>query len=185
MSAEFVTVRNKIDLRREELRIRRQTLLEAHAALAEAVDEEQDRESEIFEERSVPACDFDCSTDIINARAQLSSLRSELPPHRSSLISTLSFIYPIELISPPDLLFAILDTPLPIPIAPTDPAPPLSLPNHKDITEDVIATALGYAAQALQLLAAYMNVGLTYPVTCIGSRSLIRDGISAMVGPRM
>ncbi|CAL1696769.1 unnamed protein product [Somion occarium] len=165
---ESQNLRNKIDLRREELRIRRQTLLEAHAALAEAVDEEQDRESEIFEER-----------------AQLSSLRSELPPHRSSLISTLSFIYPIELISPPDLLFAILDTPLPIPIAPTDPAPPLSLPNHKDITEDVIATALGYAAQALQLLAAYMNVGLTYPVTCIGSRSLIRDGISAMVGPRM
>jgi len=34
-------------------------------------------------------------------------------------------------------------------------------------------------------LAAYLGKGLVYPVTCVGSRSLIRDGISAMVGPRM
>ena len=46
-------VRNQLDLRREELRIRRQTLLEAHAALEEAINEEQDREAEIFEERYV------------------------------------------------------------------------------------------------------------------------------------
>ncbi|KAK7687991.1 hypothetical protein QCA50_008361 [Cerrena zonata] len=165
---ETQNLRNQLDLRREELRIRRQTLLEAHAALEEAVNEEQDREAEIFEER-----------------ARLSELRSELPPLRSSLISTLSFIYPIDLVSPPDLLFSILDVPLPIPVAPTDPAPPLTLPTRKDFTEDTVATALGYAAQVVQWLAAYMGVGLTYPVTCIGSRSLIRDGISAMVGPRM
>jgi len=31
----------------------------------------------------------------------------------------------------------------------------------------------------------YMGKGLVYPITYIGSRSLIRDNISAMVGPRM
>ncbi|OBZ78991.1 hypothetical protein A0H81_00302 [Grifola frondosa] len=67
----------------------------------------------------------------------------------------------------------------------TDPAPPLFLPSHKEVTEDAVATALGYAAQVVQLLSAYMGMRLVYPVTCVGSKSLIKDGISAMVGPRM
>jgi UV radiation resistance-associated gene protein len=104
---------------------------------------------------------------------------------RNLLISTLAFAYPIELLSPPDLLFTILDVPLPIPSGPTDPAPPLTLASHKEINEESVATALGYAAQVVQLLAAYLGIGLVYPVTSVGSRSLIKDGISAMVGPRM
>ena len=115
----------------------------------------------------------------------LSSYRLDsLNSLRSDVISTLAFIFPIELLSPPDLLFTILDVPLPIPVGATDPAPPLSLPSHKDVTEDTVATALGYAAQVVHLLAAYMGEHLVYPVTNIGSRSLIRDSISAMVGPR-
>ena len=104
---------------------------------------------------------------------------------RTSLLSLLTTIFPIELYSPPDLLYTILDVPLPIPLNPTDPAPPLTMSEHKDVTEDAVATALGYVAQVLQILAAYIGQNLIYPVTCIGSRSLIRDGISAMVGPRM
>ena len=114
----------------------------------------------------------------------MSSLRALLPIMRSNLISIVSFIYPIELVSPPDLLFSILDVPLPIPVATTDPAPPLTLPHYKDVTEDSVATALGYSAQVVQLLSAYMGHRLVYPVTCVGSRSMIKDGISAMVGPR-
>jgi hypothetical protein len=67
----------------------------------------------------------------------------------------------------------------------SDPGPPLTVPTHKEVNEDTVATSLGYAAQVVQLLAAYLGKGLVYPVTCVGSRSLIRDGISAMVGPRM
>jgi hypothetical protein len=104
---------------------------------------------------------------------------------RTNLLSILSTIFPIELLSPPDLLFTILDVPLPIPINPNDPAPPLILPQHKEVTEEAVATALGYVAQTLQILAAYTGQGLVYPVTCVGSRSLIRDCISGMVGPRM
>ena len=124
-------------------------------------------------------------TDVGICSEELVQLRRRLPQIRNTLISTLAFIYPIELLSPPDLLFTILDVPLPIPNGPTDPAPPLISPSRHDISEDDVATALGYAAQLVQQLAAYLGMGLVYPVTCIGSRSLIKDGISAMVGPRM
>jgi len=59
------------------------------------------------------------------------------------------------------------------------------MPEHKEISEEAVATALGYVAQTIQILAAYTGQALVYPVTCIGSRSLIKDGISGMVGPRM
>ena len=113
------------------------------------------------------------------------ALHKNFAPTRTTLITTLSAIFPIELLSPPDLLFTILSVPLPIPLSSSDPGPPLSLSDHKEVTEDAVATALGYAAQVVQVLAAYLGKGLVYPVTCVGSRSLIRDGISAMVGPRM
>jgi len=118
-------------------------------------------------------------------RAELARLRGRLKPIRTTLLSEVLEIYPIDLVSPPDLLFTILDVPLPIPLSTSDPAPPLSLPNHKEITADSVAASLGFAAQVVQMLAAYMGKLLVYPVTCIGSRSLIRDDISAMVGPRM
>lgn len=110
---------------------------------------------------------------------------ARMEPVRTTLISTLSFIFPIELLSPPDLLYNILSVPLPIPLGASDPAPPLTLTSHSEVNEDSVATALGYAAQVVQLLAAYLGRMLVYPITCCGSRSLIKDPISAMMGPRM
>ncbi|KAJ7642286.1 hypothetical protein B0H17DRAFT_464700 [Mycena rosella] len=161
-------LREQIDLRRQQLQERREML-----ALAQEL-----RDEDLFsvEERE---------DHVSDARTELLSLRSHFTPTRTTLISTLSTIFPIELLSPPDLLYTILDVPLPIPLSASDPAPPLSLAAHKDVTEDAVATALGYVAQVVQLLAAYLGKGLVYPITCIGSRSMIRDGISAMVGPRM
>ncbi|EED82905.1 predicted protein [Postia placenta Mad-698-R] len=166
--AESETLRAQISARKEDLRRRRELLALARDANESDCRAEAEREEDLVEERQ-----------------RLDLLRSQIGPMRSVLITTLSFIFPIELVSPPDLLFTVLDVPLPIPLAQTDPAPPLSLPAHKEVTEDAVATALGYAAQVVQLLAAYMGKGLVYPVTCVGSRSLIKDGISAMVGPRM
>ncbi|KAI0666234.1 UV radiation resistance protein and autophagy-related subunit 14-domain-containing protein [Trametes maxima] len=160
-------LRDRIDARREDLRRRRDLLELARQAHEQDLAEESQVEETISEERT-----------------RLASLRSLIPIIRSNLISVVSFIYPIDLVSPPDLLFTVLDVPLPIPVAATDPAPPLSLPTHKDVTEDSVATALGYSAQVIQLLAAYMGHRLVYSVTCVGSRSMIKDGISAMVGPR-
>jgi hypothetical protein len=59
------------------------------------------------------------------------------------------------------------------------------MPAHKDVTEEGVATALGFVAQVVQLTAAYLGEVLVYPITCVGSQSLIKDGVSAMVGPRM
>ncbi|KAI0932749.1 hypothetical protein AcW1_000225 [Taiwanofungus camphoratus] len=166
--SEAQQLKSRLNARKEDLRRRKEMLTLARESNVHDTQEWISHEEEVSEER-------EC----------LSSLRSQLPPMRSILIATLSSIYPIDLLSPPDLLYSILDVPLPMPLTPTDPAPPLSLPSHKGVTEETVATALGYAAQVIQLLAAYLGKGLVYPVTCVGSRSLIKDGISAMVGPRM
>ncbi|KAF8167866.1 hypothetical protein B0H34DRAFT_683354 [Crassisporium funariophilum] len=145
----------------------------------------QERTEFLESARYALTADTEMDGEIQSERILLLVLQDKMRAARTSLLSTLSAIFPIELYSPSELLFTILDVPLPIPLTSNDPAPPLSLPEHKDVTEEAVATALGYTAQVLQILAAYLGKNLVYPVTCIGSRSLIRDGISAMVGPRM
>ncbi|KAH9836605.1 UV radiation resistance protein and autophagy-related subunit 14-domain-containing protein [Rhodofomes roseus] len=167
LHSESEDIRERIQARREDLRKRKETLAAA-------------RESH----ESYSQLEFDLEQEMLDERQRLDSLRREIGPLRSDVINTLAFIFPIELVSPPDLLFTVLDVPLPIPIGATDPSPPLSLPSHKEVTEETVATALGYAAQVVHLLAAYTGKHLVYPVTNIGSRSLIKDSISAMVGPR-
>ncbi|KAJ6626950.1 hypothetical protein B0H10DRAFT_2296551 [Mycena sp. CBHHK59/15] len=168
-------VYDQSEILKEQIELRRQQLQERRELLALA---QEQRDDDLFsaEERE---------EQLSEARTELLSLRSRFAPTRTTLISTLSTIFPIELLSPPDLLYIILDVPLPIPLSASDPAPPLTLLAHKEVTEDAVATALGYVAQVVQLLAVYLGKGLVYHITCIGSRSMIRDGISAMVGPRM
>ncbi|KAF5392612.1 hypothetical protein D9757_002129 [Collybiopsis confluens] len=168
VSTESQEVRDEIRIRRERIRERQNTLLEIEQQEEVEQQERVEVEEELFDER-----------------ARLETLRAVFVPTRTTLISTLFCLFPIELRSPPDLLFTIIEVPLPIPLSPNDPAPPLSLPEHSDVNEETIASALGYVALVLQLLAAYLGHVLIYPITYIGSRSLIRDGISAMVGPRM
>ncbi|KAJ3517634.1 hypothetical protein NLJ89_g383 [Agrocybe chaxingu] len=185
-------------LRREisEREARIEELRRIHVAVVDEVTERKrasDSRAQKLKERaellSIARDSFVSDTDngptISNERNRLTTLREDIHSAQTSLLSMLATIFPIELYSPPDLLFTILDVPLPIPLSSNDPGPPLSLPNYKDVTEEAVATALGYVAQVLQILAGYLEKNLIYPVTCIGSRSLIRDGISAMVGPRM
>ncbi|KAL1747321.1 hypothetical protein HDZ31DRAFT_61378 [Schizophyllum fasciatum] len=170
-------LRQEIDARREELRQRRQLLAEAYEQDLHLVDGARDAtEAEVDTERTL-----------------LADLRARIPPLQTTHLLTLSSIFPIELVSPPDLLYTIVDVPLPIPTLPGAASPPLTLPHyrrapgatHLDVSEEGVASALGYAAQVVRLTAEYLGQGLMYPVTCVGSRSLIRDGVSAMVGPRM
>ncbi|KAL0950596.1 hypothetical protein HGRIS_007390 [Hohenbuehelia grisea] len=168
VNATSEELRRGIDARRRELQERRELLALARDQLVEDQRTNSEVELQVREEE-----------------LRLQALRARLPMKRTALLSTLASIFPIELLSPPDLLYTIVDVPLPIPIAHGDPAPPLTLAQQPEVTEDGVATALGYVAQVVQLLAAYLGKGLVYPVTCIGSRSLVRDGISAMVGPRM
>lgn len=122
---------------------------------------------------------------ILFRSVRVDELKTSLAPTRSALLSVLASLFPIEMREAGELLFTIVDVPLPIPVAATDPAPPLSVVGQRDVNEESVATALGYAAQLVQMAAGYLGKGLVYPVTYVGSRSLIRDGISAMVGPRM
>ncbi|KAK0446428.1 UV radiation resistance protein and autophagy-related subunit 14-domain-containing protein [Desarmillaria tabescens] len=158
----------EIKSRRDRLRQRRETLELARKQLLEGSDHLDSISQSVIEERS-----------------RFDVLQNQIKPTRTTLLSTLSWIFPIELRSPPDLLYTVLDVPLPIPFSSSDPGPPLFLISHNDVNEDSVATALGYAAQLVQFIAVYLGKGLVYPVTFVGSRSLIRDGISAMVGPRM
>ncbi|KAK0208034.1 UV radiation resistance protein and autophagy-related subunit 14-domain-containing protein [Desarmillaria ectypa] len=158
----------EIKSRRDRLRQRRETLKLARKQLLEGSNHLDNISQSVIEERS-----------------RLDLLQSRIKPTRTTLLSTLSWIFPIELRSPPDLLYTVLDVPLPIPFSSSDPGPPLFLASHNDVNDDTVATALGYAAQLVQFIAVYLGKGLVYPVTFVGSRSLIRDGISAMVGPRM
>jgi UV radiation resistance-associated gene protein len=109
---------------------------------------------------------------------------TKLERQRGLLFSSLSSIFPIELLSASDLLFEILDAPLPIPSNSTDPAPPSTLHGVPRLNAEIIASAFGHVAQVVQIGAAYMAVNLPYPVTCIGSRSIVKDPISLMMGPR-
>ncbi|KAK0232827.1 UV radiation resistance protein and autophagy-related subunit 14-domain-containing protein [Armillaria fumosa] len=158
----------EIKSRRDRLRQRRETLELARSQLLE-------RSNHLDS----------ISQSIVEQRSRLDALQHRISPTRTTILSTLSWIFPIELRSPPDLLYTILDVPLPIPFSSSDPGPPLFLASHNDVNEDTVATALGYAAQLVQFTAVYLRKSLVYPVTFVGSRSLIRDGISAMVGPRM
>jgi len=94
-------------------------------------------------------------------------------------------IFPIEPIEPRDLLFGILNVPLPIPVGTNDPAPPHTLASDNTYDDETMASALGFVAQVVNMVAAYLGDALVYPVICLGSRSLVKDPISAMMGPRM
>ncbi|KAF8338193.1 UV radiation resistance protein and autophagy-related subunit 14-domain-containing protein [Cantharellus anzutake] len=117
---------------------------------------------------------------------RFSSQEATLQAKRETVVRSLECIFPIEPTSPStDLLFTIVGVPLPIPSNPADPAPPFHIPTRPDVNEDTTASALGYAAQVVSLLASYLGHILPYPITCAGSRSLIKDPISNLHGPRM
>lgn len=101
-------------------------------------------------------------------------LAEDLQNERSSILSSLSDIFPIEPVHPSTLLFSILS---------------LSLPNSDfstdDTDDDNISSALGFTAHLVNLVAIYLAVPIYYPLRVIGSRSLIQDPISTIRGTRL
>ncbi|KAF9513061.1 hypothetical protein BS47DRAFT_1344778 [Hydnum rufescens UP504] len=170
---------NIIRERREEVRrtveLRKKSLNERKSGLQAA------RQIHVEDVNAVQVCEDLCA----EKRTRLSTIQVDLQARRGVLVRSLDRIFPLDPISSADLLFSILDVPLPIPINLSDPAPPLSDPQRSNINEESIATALGYIAHVVQLLAVYMGYLISYPITYAGSRSLIRDPISTMHGPRI
>lgn len=99
---------------------------------------------------------------------------------RKQLVTTLEQIFPIESVGGADntgsLLFSILEIPLP--------NSSYSTGRGGSDDEDAIASALGYVAHVVFVVACYLSVPLHYPLVRIGSRSAVVDPISMMRGPR-
>ncbi|KAG8963508.1 hypothetical protein FRC03_002918 [Tulasnella sp. 419] len=157
-----------ISSRRSQLEERRRCLRNAQDILSECDTTTDGLRSEVAEQRE-----------------RLAALAKPISKRRATLIQTVDTIFPVEFVSSSELLFSILDVPLPLPIGTSDPAPPLSVPSHPSINEETIATALGYVAQVVHMVASYLGRLLPYPITSAGSRSMIRDPISTMQGPRV
>ncbi|KAK8869985.1 hypothetical protein IAR55_000555 [Kwoniella newhampshirensis] len=151
-----------------------------------------------LEKRRDNLADAEAADDLLHGRAReledkiesVETERTSLYPRihslRASHIQTLDALFPIQPLDPSQLLYTILGVPLPIPLGPKDPAPPLSLPAHR-VDERTTAAALGYVAMVVQMLGnlgGAQSGGLPYIVTCAGSRSAVRDGVSVMQGPR-
>ncbi|GAA5876724.1 hypothetical protein JCM16303_006262 [Sporobolomyces ruberrimus] len=109
----------------------------------------------------------------------IASLQTSISSRRTHIITLLSHLFPIEPVvpsttypSPPPLLFSILSLPLPNSTYP---------PSYSD---DLLSSALSHAAHLTQILAAYLSVPLCYPIVWRGSRSVVKDEISMMKGPR-
>ncbi|KAH7104170.1 hypothetical protein BKA62DRAFT_821451 [Auriculariales sp. MPI-PUGE-AT-0066] len=138
------------------------------------------------------------SSHLDGMRIEHAELLARTDACRADLLAHLSDVFPIAPLSAQHLLFAIVGVPLPVPAAPEQTGPVLTLhpsiieelaqlnpPVQIEVNEDAVAAALGYVAQVLLLMSRYLGRRLMYPVTCVGSRSLIRDGISDISGPRM
>ena len=113
----------------------------------------------------------------------LESLQLSLAQRQAYLISELSTIFLIEPVDSGTFLFSICGTALPNSQffdVRKEHSPTLALYN-----DDAISSALGYVAQVVHLLAAYLAVPLHYPVRCMGSRSLVHDPISQIKGPKI
>ncbi|KWU45975.1 hypothetical protein RHOSPDRAFT_32454 [Rhodotorula sp. JG-1b] len=161
VEAELSEEQHELDIRAALLRQRRQRLEKAKL-LETAQLEQLERNSTLLDGVSQEVADLANSTQT----------------RQTQLITLLSHIFPIEPVPTaprgvsPDLLFSILGIALPNSTFPSS------------YSDDLVSSALGYAAQVTQLLAAYLAVPMAYPITCRGSRSYLRDEISMMKGSR-
>lgn len=111
---------------------------------------------------------------------ELARVQRQVSMHRARLLRDLDDIYPIQLVYARDLLYSIVDLPLPNGIATTKGNTTLV---HRTNLDDTTA-ALAYVAQLMVLLSTYLHTTLPYPLTSSGSRATVQDRISMMSGPR-
>ncbi|CAE6454256.1 unnamed protein product [Rhizoctonia solani] len=161
----------EISEREENLRTLRREVAAAREGCATSSQEKQSRIEQLRARREALRAATDIydqdvqannekSDQVDCARATYLEIHNALTPRRTTLCHTLDSIFPIEPDAEraADLVFTILNVPLPVPVAPSDPAPPLN-------NEEAVSAALGYAAHVVGLLSSYMNVRVPYPVT--------------------
>ncbi|WVQ89204.1 hypothetical protein IAS59_002951 [Cryptococcus gattii] len=161
-------IRARATIKSEELQTRRDSLTNA---------------CEVDNALRVQASALEDKIDFL--RCERDSLLPTIHRIRAFHIQILDNLFPIQPSDPSILLYTILGVPLPIPSSAKDPAPPISLPDHK-VDERTTAAALGYAAMVVQILGSLRGQAgtLPYPITCAGSKSAVKDVVSVMQGPR-
>ncbi|WWD15739.1 hypothetical protein CI109_100161 [Kwoniella shandongensis] len=190
-------LRREVSEREEKVKWINEKILEVEKVTKEIQARTTLRE-QALEKRRDNLADADTADELLHGRArdledeigsieyERTSLFPQIHALRATHIQTLDTLFPIQPLDPSQLLYTIINVPLPIPSGPKDPAPPLSLPAHK-VDERTTAAALGYVAMVVQILGnlgGAQSGGLPYAVTCAGSRSAVRDGVSVMQGPR-
>jgi len=98
-----------------------------------------------------------------------SELALSITAQRRRIGLDLQSIYPIEAVEEETLQFTIRG---------------VRFATGREREEEDVATALGWTAHLVYLLAGYLCVPLRYPVQPVGGRSLIRDPVSIMMGSR-
>ena len=165
LEADISGVKSQIRKRSTVLQARRVHLSEANGWL-------KDRKADL--EKDKAGLEIDKSVQ--------ASVRMSLVQRRAHLVSELASIFPVESVDSASLLFSICG--LALPNASVEAKPSAAMLKYR-IDEDSMASAFGYVAQAVTLLAAYLAVPLYYPLRCLGSRSLVQDPISQIKGSKI
>ncbi|KAJ9111121.1 hypothetical protein QFC19_001320 [Naganishia cerealis] len=158
---------------------RRRVLQARRAAVGKAKEEYQGLESQRR----------DLSGNLDQLVSGINCIQLPIYRRRARLITQVNDVFEITPVDAPTLLYSILQVPLPIPQHASETAPPLSLPSSAlprgiKVDEDTISTALGFVALAVNQISHILERPLTYPLTCAGSKSLVKDNISIIQGPR-
>ncbi|KAI8143943.1 UV radiation resistance protein and autophagy-related subunit 14-domain-containing protein [Fennellomyces sp. T-0311] len=161
IEGELVREKNAIRKGRQRIAEKRQLLEKRQAELARSFDrlesEKEDlKDNEKLLERSVQTHE---------------RLFHQLNRHKKELVADLFSIYPIEQKSFDDMhQFCIRD---------------IYLPNsvYTGCNDESIATALGFTAHLVSMLAFYLDIPLRYPIRPMGSRASIKDPVSSISGP--
>jgi len=180
---EVEDLTNDLERRRERLEKRKERLVKAREMDERNRTALKEVNEELDEKEYVKAFLLNClwltRRSSLTYSRDISSLQTAILARRTHIVTLLSHLFPIEPVlpspshpSPPPLLFSIHSLALPNSTYP---------PSYSD---DLLSSALGYAAHLTLFLAAYLGVPLCYPVIWRGSRSVVKDGISMMKGPR-
>lgn len=143
-----------------------------HAARRDALARRRERVARVQREAELLAArERDCRAGIDAARCRLDAAARDLARARARTLRVLEGIFPIELVDARQLLYSIAGIPL--------------ATGARRTALDDAAAALGLVAQLVVLLSTYLATPLPYPIVAVGSRAVIKDGISVMRGPRV
>ncbi|WFD15373.1 hypothetical protein MARU1_001391 [Malassezia arunalokei] len=178
-------LRHSYDLLRRARRNREQALSDLYDTLEarkKALGEKQQRLQAIRARmKNIRLARTKLSDDKDLVLSELNNIQKKVGLHRARLLRDLDDIYPIQLVHARDLLYSIVDLPLPNGIATTK-ENTTTLVHRTNLDET--SAALAYVAQLMILLSTYLQTTLPYPLTSSGSRATVQDRISIMTGPR-